>query len=294
MKNEDVVIIGGGIAGISCAIQLVRYGIKPILIEKKNLGGLLLNANRIENYPGFPEGISGVKLTELLKRQLNQEKVQLLFEEVLSLELNGRYLKTVTKKLSLYSRLTVIASGTKPRKFGEVDIPDELTSRIFYEVHPLIELEDRKVAIVGGGDVAFDYALNLERKNEVVILNRGEKAKSIPVLRKRTEKTSKIDYIKNIRIFKISGSVDNTLVLKCKIPGGQKEIKADYLLFAIGRRPQLDFVSPEVKNEISGKKRMKRIYLAGDVKNDIYRQAAIAAGDGIMVAMKINKRKHYK
>ncbi len=290
MKIEDVIIIGGGPAGISCGVQLKRYGIEPCIIEKKDLGGLLLNANNLENYPGFPEGIKGTELVKLMKRQLRKQKIEVLFEEVKGVDSNEELLEIKTNKSSYFSKYVIIASGTKPKKFIECSIPDELSPKIFYEVYPISTVKNKKIAIVGAGDAAFDYALNLTGGNEVVILNRSELSNCIPVLLKRVEESTKIEYIKKIKIQKIFSSSGDRIALFCLAPEGCRNIEADYLLFAIGRVPCLDFLSSKLKGEINKKKENSRIYLAGDVKNGIFRQTSIAVGDGIMTAMKIYKK----
>jgi thioredoxin reductase (NADPH) len=290
MKIEDIIIIGGGPAGISCGVQLARYEKKPCIIEKENLGGLLLNANNIENYPGFPEGIKGTKLVELMEEQLRKQQIEVFFEEVKMMNSNEELLEIRTNKSSHFSKCVVIASGTKPKKFVECSIPDELNSKIFYEVYPISTAKNKKIAIVGAGDAAFDYALNLLGNNEVVILNRNETSNCIPVLLKRVEESTRMEYIKKIKIQKIFSSSENRITLFCLTPQGYRNVEADYLLFAIGRVPCLDFLSPGLKREFNKEEENFRIYLAGDVKNGIFRQASIAVGDGIMTAMKIYKK----
>jgi thioredoxin reductase len=281
MKVNDVVIIGGGPAGISCAVQLTRYGIKPLILEKENLGGLLLNANYIENYPGFPEGIKGPELTELLKKQLEKNKIKISFEEVLALSSNKRILNIKTDKNIYYSKFAVIASGTKPKKFKDCIIPEEINTKIFYEVYNLKTLKNKKIAIVGSGDAAFDYAIGLGKHNEIIILNRKEKSKCIPILFDRVKKSRKIKYMTNIKVKNIKSS-DNIILLECITSKGVINIKIDYLIFAIGRVPCLDFLSEDLKKKLSN-----RLYLAGDVKNGIFRQVCIASGDGMKIAMQI-------
>lgn len=290
MKIKDVIIVGGGPAGISCAIQLSRYDIKPLILEKENLGGLLLNANRLENYPGFPEGIRGEELVALFKKQLKKQKIKVLFEEVVRLVANKEIFELTTNKSVYFSKYVVVASGTKPKEFKDCVVPGKLASKIFYDVYPLINLKNKKIAVVGAGDAAFDYALNLERHNDVIILNRGGASKCIPILFERVEKSSKINYKKNIKIKSISSSSGNTIRLECIASKGTWNIVVDYLLFAIGRVPCLDFLSSEVSKKILKNKNNGQLYLAGDVKNDIFRQTAIAAGEGIFTAMKIYRR----
>jgi thioredoxin reductase (NADPH) len=287
MQIKEAIIIGGGPAGISCAIQLTRYDIEPLILEKKKLGGLLINANHVENYPGFPEGIKGKDLTELLKEQFKKYKINVFFEEVVTLVSDKDLFKVTTNKSLYYSKFVVIASGTKPKEFKECSIPDELTPKIFHEVYPLINLKKKKIAIVGAGDAAFDYALNLIRDNEVVVLNRSESSNCLPVLLKRVQESTGIDYKKNIEIKGIFPSSGDRVKLECLTPEGSTNIDADFLLFAIGRIPCLDFLSPELRSEVNEKKESSQLYLAGDVRNGIFRQTAIAVGDGIMSAMKI-------
>jgi thioredoxin reductase len=289
MRIDDVTIIGGGIAGISCAVQLTRYGIKPSIFEKRNLGGLLLNANLIENYPGFPEGISGIELINLLKNQLIRNKIEALFEEVLDLQCNKEKIEIKTEKKIYISEFAVIATGTKPKKFKDFVIPKEIKSKIFYEVHKIRTVKNKKITIVGGGDAAFDYALNLAKANNVIILNRNKSHRCIPILFEREENSSKINYMKNTRINNISSS-GNTIKIECITAGKTLKIKTDYLLFAIGRTPCLDFLSEELKEKSLKQNANNRLYLAGDVKNGIFRQASIAAGDGIKTAMQIYKQ----
>jgi len=286
MKINDVIVIGGGPAGISCAVQLTRYGIKSLILEKENLGGLLLNANLLENYPGFPEGVKGTELTELLKKQLKRNKIKVLFEEVLNLSFNGKQLEIKTDKKKYFSKFAVIASGTKPKEFKDCSIPEKIKSKIFYEVYPLGTLKNKKIAIVGGGDAAFDYALGLGKQNEIIILNRNEVSKCIPILFDRAKKSRKINYKKNTNIKSIDCS-SNAITLKCVTPKGNYNVNTDYLLFAIGRVPCLDFLSSELKKKRFQNNIDKLLYLAGDVKNGIFRQASIAVGNGIKTAMQI-------
>ena len=116
-EQEKLTIIGAGPAGISAAIQLKRHGIDPLLLEKGNVGGLLRNAWSVENYPGFPEGISGQELVRLFEEQLKKTNVRTVFEEVLSLDMkNGTFLLE-TPSRTFSSEKVVLATGTKPKEF---------------------------------------------------------------------------------------------------------------------------------------------------------------------------------
>jgi len=130
LSDAEVAIIGAGPAGIAAAVQLKRYGIEPLVFEKGRIGGLLWNANLVENYPGFPEGISGPELVGKLEAQLRKASIDVIYEEVVRLE-EGFGLKT--EGGSYTADIVVVASGTEPRRFPG-RISEEVEGRVFYEV----------------------------------------------------------------------------------------------------------------------------------------------------------------
>ncbi len=285
MRAEDVVIIGAGPAGMATALQLRRYGIEPLLLEKNHTGGLLLNAHLVENYPGFPEGIGGPQLVQLFEAQLERARQKVTCEEVLELD----YVNNFTVKTSLrllHSRFVVIASGTRPKK---VSFSGEAPDRVLYEITSIVGVAGQKIVIVGAGDAAFDYALNLSRQNEVTILNKSQKVKCLPLLQKRARESARIEYRESTTVDSVR-SAGNGLVLSCRSPEGQWELGADYAIFAIGRMPELGYIAPSLKDRAPALEESRLLYRVGDVKNDIYRQTSIAVGDGVRAAMMIYRR----
>ena len=289
MNIKDVVIIGAGPAGISAAIQLKRYGIEPTLLEKEEIGGLLKNANLVENYPGFPNGVPGPELVKLFKKQLENAQIKVHFEKVLKLHYkNGLFsIKTNQKKITCH--IIVIASGTKPRKLSNLNITAEIKNHIYYEIYPLIQVKNKKITIIGAGDASFDYALNLSKQNKVTILNRGEEVKCLPLLWKRTMETKNITYLQTTNIENIKLH-NKGLTLTCHNNAKKWEMHVSYLVVAIGREPCLDFLNKTLIKDLERLQKLKILYMIGDVKNGIYRQTAIAIGDGIKAAMEIYKK----
>ncbi len=288
MKAEDAVIIGAGPAGIAAAIQLKRYGLDPLILERERVGGLLVNANLVENYPGFPDGITGREMVALLERHLQKTKVRILFENVYELSHDGECFIVKTQERMLCSKAVIIASGTQHRA-PELQIPDGTEGRIFFEVFPLLEEQGKKIAIVGAGDAAFDFALNLAGRNEVFVLNRSERVRCLPILRERAEENKDVHYLESTFIREISPA-SSGLTLKCRTLTGDFALSVDYLLFAIGREPSLEFLTVELRKRLGEFREKGILYLVGDVKNGHYRQTAIAAGDGIRAAMEFYDR----
>jgi len=277
-----VVIIGAGPAGMTAAIQLKRYGIQFVLLEKERAGGLLWNANLVENYPGFPAGISGPRMVGLIEKQMGRIGIKVTYDEVLRvvIKLNTNTYQINTNTNTYVTSHLVIATGTQPRPIP-VPIPAAAQARVFSDIYPLLDVQEKQVVIVGGGDAAFDYALNLVKKRNIVtILNRGAEVKCLGLLWDRVLTEPSIKYraeapISNVEFDKLAGR------LKVQLDASEF-IETDYLLFAIGRIPQMDFLPEELVGQ-----NLKGLYFVGDVKNGLYRQAAIAAGDGLRAAMQI-------
>ncbi|MFQ6093648.1 MAG: NAD(P)/FAD-dependent oxidoreductase [bacterium] len=289
MDIKDVVVIGAGPAGIATAIQLKRSNIEPVLLEQGEIGGLLRNANLVENYPGFPEGISGPDLVELFEKHLENTGVRVNFERALELEYRERAFFIKTNRRMIRSTIVVIATGTRPRTIPALSILDDMKERIFYEIDPIGGIKNKRIAIIGAGDAAFDYALNLSQKNEVIILNRRKQAECIPVLEERSMKSENISCLHNVNVD--INSEDNKILLTCIDCDSQNATKicTDYVVIAIGREPCLDFLGEEIKKCFENLIKTNLLYMVGDIRNEIYRQTAICVGDGIKAAMKIYK-----
>ncbi len=277
----DVAIIGAGPAGMSAAIQLSRFGVSFVVFEQNHIGGLAVNANKIENYLGFPSGISGRKFVSLLEEMAENFSVNIKYERVISVEFIKSLFVIRTKTETYRSKFVIVASGTKAKRFSGCDVSDKLADKIFYEIEELRDIDGNEVAIVGAGDAAFDYAVSLaERKNKVIIVNRSERIKALCVLRKKVLEYPNVTYKSNLTIEKIF-SHNRGLVIETRDDNNKKhKIYADYLIFAIGREPQLDFLSLSAK-------RADGIYFCGDVCNRDFRQIAIASGEGLKAAMMI-------
>ena len=278
IKSTNVIIIGAGPAGIACAMQLKRYKIDSIIFEKNEIGGLLKNANIVENYLGFPNGISGSKFVKLINKQSQTTKINVKYEKVISVDSFEDVLKIKTNKNIYHSKYLVIASGTKPLIPKVPIIRNDIIDKVYFDIYQLGELVGKKIIIIGAGDCAFDYALNLSNFNQVTLLNKSMHIKASPILQERCSTSNNIQYLERISVLRIE-NINNQLLLHCD---NSEKFIADYLLIAIGREPNLDFIKKDLL-------KIQNVFQIGDVKNGQFRQISIATGDGTYTAMNIHK-----
>ena len=285
MKHVRAAVVGCGPAGIAAAIQLSRHGVEFALLERVRPGGLLWNAHRVENFPGFPGGIPGPELVERFLRQLGEGGIVPIPGEVSGLERNagGFHLQTTGDEYE--STHVVLATGTRPKPWDGPPIPPECAARVYTEAHPLRGLDGGKVVIIGAGDAAFDYALTLAASNDVTILNRGPRTRCLPLLERRASRESRIAYRSDAAVSRITAGADGHLLVQCTAGGGTVDLEADRLLLAVGREPELGLLTDDLLN--GDRRPVRGLHVVGDAAGGRCRQAAIAVGDGVRAAMTI-------
>ena len=284
--KKRIVIIGAGPAGIASAIQLKRFGIDSIVFEKNKIGGLIRNAKKIENYPPFHEYISGLEFADKLTTHLEKYFIKIIYREITLInydETKKEYTLYTNDDKEYNADILIIASGTKAKKLS---IPTDFYNKVYTEIEDLFDKIDKDIVIIGAGDAAFDYALNLSKKNSISILNRTENIKALPILRNLVLNSNNIKYEDNVLVRNVIQTNDK-LQIEIKKNNEITYKKTDYLVLAIGRVPFKDFYSDNIKNLEKSLINEKSLYLIGDVKNDEYRQISISIGDGVKTAMEI-------
>lgn len=290
MKRAEAVIVGCGPAGLAAAVQLKRLGLTPVVFEKGRIGGLLVNAHLVENYPGFPEGIRGIELVGLMKEHLRRLGIEVMFEEVTLLEPDGCGFVVRTPLRYLRAASVMVASGTRPRDIDVQPVPDRIQDRILHEVYPILEVRDKCILVVGSGDAAFDYALSLTARNDVTIVNRGGKLKCLPSLWECAAASPRIKYLDKTEPVSLAPTDNGGVEVVCSTLEGQTKLTADYVIFATGREPELSFASDSVVDNLTLLLEEGGLHLIGDVRTGDTRQTAIAVGDGVMAAMRVFKK----
>lgn len=281
---RDVVIVGAGPAGISAAVYLQRIGFKPLVLEKDRIGGLLLNANLVENYPGFPDGITGEDLVDKLKNQLERWDVEVKETDVSKVVPMDHGFNIITSTGEIETRTVVLATGTRPVKAGISGENGYEGERLFYEVRDLPRESGADYLIVGSGDAAFDYAMNLSNgAGRIDIVYRSSEPKCISLLLERVSDTPNIVLHPNTEPDTLSED-NGKIRLSCNTLEGNADFEADYILIACGREP--NSVEVEGLGHVS-ESRFPGLHVVGDVKRGKYRQVSIAVGDGVHAAMSI-------
>jgi thioredoxin reductase (NADPH) len=289
MIDLDVLVVGGGPAGLSAAGQLVRSGLRTMVFERARPGGLLWNAGRVENYPGFPGGISGPELASLFRNQALGLGVTIEALSIRRLRPSGHgFFTAEAGRTGIRAGAAIVASGTRPIRARLPGCAVLMGRRAFTEIADVRpeEMKGRRALIIGGGDAAFDYALQWrDRGGEPEILIRS-KPKSLELLadRARDAGIRVMDEVKIIGLTKKSSGI----LLSYRKEKMIFHREADVLLLACGREPDLSglapFLRPTFRKKAAGIL-PPGLFGAGDVIQGRYRQTGIAVGDGLRAAM---------
>ena len=295
----DVIIIGGGPAGLTAGIYTSRARISTLLIEKLGIGGQASITDRIENYPGFIEGISGPELVHNMEEQAQSFGVKTIFDEVTRVEVSDEgNIKRVFghDDPEPYQCLSIIvAAGHEQRKLG-VPGETEFTGRgvSYCATCDGAFFRDRAVAVVGGGDVAVEEALFLTRfVSKVYIVHRRDRLRATKILQERAAGNDKIAFVFDSVLDEVSGQTTVNGVKVRNVKTGQTEVLAvDGVFVFIGWNPNLSFLGGVVDMSEDGyivvDKEMvtsrEGIFACGDCCKKKLRQIVAACGDGATAA----------
>lgn len=292
----DVVIIGGGPAGLTAGLYIARARLKSLLLEKGLAGGEMTEAGQIENYPGFPEGISGMELGELMHQQATKYGLKTVMAEATGIELQAGQKIVQTTEGNFTTRAVIIASGSERHKLG-IPGEKEFTGKgVSYcaicDGALFIELP---VAVIGGGNAAITEALHLSKfASRVVVIHRRSKLRATPILQERAFAEPKIEFLWDSVVEEVEGDdlVKNIKLRQVKT-GQKSALAVNGVFVSIGFKPNTDYLKGILSLDDTGaiitddkmETEIPGIFAAGDIRHNSARQVITAAGDGTTAAI---------
>jgi thioredoxin reductase (NADPH) len=299
-KYYEVIIIGGGPAGLTAGLYTSRSRLNTLLIEIGLLGGQMTTTEVIENYPGFPQGITGDELSRLMEEQAKRFGLEVASEEVVEVEREGD-VKVVKANDSTYRcKALIICTGNEWRKLG-IPGEKEFTGKgvSYCATCDGAFFQDSQIVVVGGGDSALTEALYLTKfAKELTILHRRDALRGTKIYQERVFANPKIKMLWSTVIQEIKGdSVVRSILVKNVKTGEISEINTEGVFLFVGLSPRTEFLKGLVKLDEGGyimtdencETSVKGIFAAGDCRKKLLRQVSTAVGDGAIAAFAAEK-----
>ncbi|MGM0689547.1 MAG: thioredoxin-disulfide reductase [Bacillota bacterium] len=290
----DLIIIGGGPAGVTAALYGVRAGLNVVILEQMTLGGEISATDRLDNFPAFPDGISGAEFGMLLQQQMENFNVPIVSTRVDKVSLVGSLKEVITSAGIFEGKTALIATGTEPNLLG---IQGELELRgrgvSYCATCDAAFFRGKTIVVVGGGDAALEETIFLTRFAEkVYLIHRRDKFRGCSWLQEKVLKLPTVEVLWNTTVSKIEG--DNKVsALQIRQDGIDRIIEADGIFIYAGRRPNVDFLEGiEIERDERGfiitntkmETSLEGVYAAGDIRKKFLRQVITAAADGAIAA----------
>ncbi len=296
-ERVRVLIVGSGPAGYTAAIYAARAELEPVMLAGFQFGGQLMLTTDVENYPGFPEGVTGPEMMDLFQKQAERFGTRVLFEDASELDLSQRPFRVKTAEKEFLADALVLATGASARWLG-IESEQRLQNKgvsacatcdgALYRGKPM--------AVVGGGDTAMEEALFLTRfATKVTLIHRRDALRASKIMQERARKNEKIEFAWNSVVDEVLGDEFVTGVrLRDTRNGETRELPVEALFIAIGHQPNTDFLRGQLELDSVGyikvevgtsRTGVEGVFACGDAMDPSYRQAVTAAGTGCMAAI---------
>lgn len=301
-KIYDMIIIGGGPAGYTAALYGARAGLSTLVMEKMAVGGQMALTDKIDNYPGFEDGIEGLSLGEKMKNEAERSGARTVFATVLSADLKSDPKVIKTSDDIFYGRTVVIATGAEPRELG-VAMEKELVGRgvSYCATCDGMFFKGKTVVVVGGGNTAAADILLLSRvASKVFVVHRRDTLRASKIYHEALMKAENVEFCWDSQVTGILSDASVTLsgfkVTGVRIrniqTGEETELACDGIFVAIGRKPASELAAGQLDLDERGyiiadestKTNIPGVFAAGDVRTKVLRQIITAASDGAMAA----------
>lgn len=296
--HEKVIIIGSGPAGLTAAIYTARANLNPLMIQGEEVGGQLMTTTDVENFPGFPDGVQGPELMELLKKQAERFGTRMVSRNVTEVDMSQRPYKVVVGKEYWTADAVIISTGASAKYLGLEDEKTYLGRGVSAcATCDGAFFRDVPVAIVGGGDTAMEEALFLTRfASKVYVIHRRDSFRASKIMADRVLAHPKIEVVWNAEVKSINGTgkAVNSITLTNTQNKEEQTIELEGVFIAIGHKPNTDIFKGKLEMDNNGYLITKPdstytsvdgVFACGDVQDHVYRQAITAAGTGCMAAI---------
>lgn len=297
---EKVVIIGSGPAGLSAAIYTSREGFEPLVIAGSKGGGQLELTTVVENFPGFPDGVMGPELVQLMKKQAERFGTRFVYEELTEIDFSKRPFSIQAGEKRFEAESIIIATGANAKTLGigsENKFIGKGVSTCGTCDGPFFR--NKNVIVVGGGDTAMEDSDFIAKfANSVTIVHRKDKFRASKIMQDKVFANKKIKVIWNTTVEEILGNERVTGVkLKNLVTNQVSEMQIDGVFMAIGYSPNTEVFKGKLKLDEQGYLVTKEevlteiegVYVAGDVADRFYRQAITASGSGVKCALHVRE-----
>jgi len=296
--SEEVIILGSGPAGLTAALYAARANLHPLVIEGAEAGGQLALTTMVENYPGFPDGLLGPDLIQVMRQQAERFGTKVLKGDATAVDLRKKPFTITVEEGTLQTRTLIIATGASANLLG---LPSE-RKLLGHGVSTCATCDgfffrEQRVAVVGGGDSAMEEATFLTKfATKVTVIHRRDKLRASKIMQERAFKNPKIEFLWNRTVEEIlDPSQGKVTGIRTRINGsaGAETLACDGVFIAIGHSPNTKLFAGQLEMDERGYLVTHRgtmtsvpgVFAAGDVQDHVYRQAVTAAGSGCMAAM---------
>jgi thioredoxin reductase (NADPH) len=301
-RNSEfkVVVIGSGPAGCTAALYLARANLIPVVLEGIQPGGQLTITTDVENYPGFPEGILGPKLMDLMRQQAERFGAVFRMEQVESVNFTRHPFEVVTDQKTYVAQSVIVATGASAMQLG---LPSERLLQGFGVSYCAtcdgFFFKGKEIVVVGGGDSAMEEATFLTKfASKVTIIHRRSELRASKIMQERARSNAKIDFILDSTVDEVIGTREGgvtSLKLRNLKMNAVTQRNAQGLFVAIGHTPNTKFLAGQIALDDKGYIKLPHahstitniqgVFACGDSVDHIYRQAVTAAGSGCMAAL---------
>jgi thioredoxin reductase (NADPH) len=304
MQRRKLVIVGSGPAAFTAAIYAARANLAPLVYEgffAGPAGGQLMTTTEVENYPGFPEGVTGPALMDKMRKQAEKFGATIVTEDVVSVDFSVRPFGIIGSSISALADAVIIATGATAKR---LDVPGAGDDQFWQKgvtacavcdgAAPIFR--DKDLYVFGGGDTAVEEAVFLTKYGrKVYLVHRRQELRASKIMSERALKHPKIELLWNRVLIKVEGDrVVTGVVLQDVVSGKETFHTAGGVFFAIGHTPNTAFLQGQVELYPNGYVKVREgscdtnvegVFAAGDVQDHVYRQAVTAAGSGCMAAL---------